>query len=80
MSIRILELDRKGKGVRLPRNGNPESQTDGERWMPGRKAADPEGVPSTTENEELAPDRLHGVGEQGNVDARAEPIGRCVQH
>ena len=43
--------------------------------MPGRKGSNPQCVPAAAEDEQLPPDGLDRVGEQGNVNRWTERVG-----
>jgi len=72
MTVGVLKLDRKLEAVAGPGDRHPETQSDGKARMSGRKSLNPKGVPSTAQDEQLAPHRLYRVGKKRDIDARAD--------
>ena len=68
-TVGVLQLHREFETVAGPGNRNPESQPDGQAGMSGRKSLNPKRVPSSAQDEQLAPHRLYRVCEKRHVDA-----------
>lgn len=77
-SIGVLKLNREAELVAAPRRGDAKPQPDREGWMAGGKTLNPQCVPTASEDEELAPHSLNRIGEQGDIDSRADRIGGLV--
>lgn len=48
--------------------------------MTGRELTHPECVPSAPQDEQLAPDGLHGIGKQSDIDCGPQSIWGCFHH
>ena len=76
--VGILKLNGEAELVAAPRRGNAKPQPDREGRMASGKTLNPQRVPTSAEDEELAPHRLNRIGEQGDIDGRADRIGGQV--
>lgn len=72
--IDILEFDRELQPLGVPGDRHAKPQTDGKAGVACRETGYPQGVPTTTEDEQLPAYGLNRIGKQSHVNTGAERI------